>query len=50
MVLHEKLADLEAKRDKSLKEVDHGSPEQQRERLLEQVKQYNQDIHTMEKQ
>lgn len=51
MALYEKLNDLENKRDAILGEINaQGTPEQQRERLLDKVKQDNQEIHTMDKQ
>lgn len=49
--LHEQLRELEEKRDAVLQEVQAmGTPEQERERLLKQVKEHNTEIASAERQ
>ncbi|CAM4547761.1 unnamed protein product [Leuciscus chuanchicus] len=51
VVLHEKLLDLENRRDALLTEDRNmGSPQEERERLFKQVKENNQEIASMERQ
>ena len=49
--LYEQLHELEEKRDELLKEAQtRGSPQEEREKLLKQVKEDNQEIASMERQ
>jgi intraflagellar transport protein 74 len=49
--LYEQLHDLEEKRDQILEETKaKGSPQDEREKLLKQVKEDNQEIASMERQ
>ena len=51
MRLYEQLHELEVKRDEILKEQQtRGTPEQEREKLLKQVKEDNQEIASMDRQ
>uniref|UniRef100_A0A914W2R0 Uncharacterized protein n=1 Tax=Plectus sambesii TaxID=2011161 RepID=A0A914W2R0_9BILA len=51
MVLHERLAELQAKKEAIIEEINaEGTPEQQRERLLEKVKKDNEEIAAMQRQ
>uniref|UniRef100_A0AC35TJN5 Intraflagellar transport protein 74 homolog n=1 Tax=Rhabditophanes sp. KR3021 TaxID=114890 RepID=A0AC35TJN5_9BILA len=51
MVLNERLTEIKNKRNKLLDEINSNeSPEAQRERLTDQVKNSNEQIHSMEKQ
>lgn len=51
VTLYEKQSELETKRDSILAEMNaEGTPEQQRERLLEKVKKDNEEIASMERQ
>ena len=49
--LYEQLHELEEKRDQLIEETQaKGSPQEERERLLKQVKEDNQEIASMERQ
>lgn len=51
VVLHERLAELQAKKESIIEEINaEGTPEQQRERLLEKVKKDNEEIAAMQRQ